>query len=104
VLVTLVGWLWLNHKYTGNAFFFLQAQQLFGMPKGGLFTGLVSAWHNLFYMPKPVFSGNWNDWMATALLPFLFFAFVASSVIWLAVKKQCMLCLVDCFGNCGERL
>lgn len=93
VLVTLAGWLYLHYYYTGDPFFFLKGQELFGMAPGGFFSGLYHSWSNLTNMPVPLFSDDWNNWLAISLLPIIMLIIMVATGIWLAYKQQWLLAL-----------
>jgi len=74
----------------GDPFYFKKAQEEFGIPMGGFFSGLVATWNSFLNFPKP---GDLQYWAQfNFLLLFYLFVLIATAV-WLFWKRQPLLAI-----------
>lgn len=86
VLVSFALVCWINHRITGDAFYFLHTQVEFAMPDGWFADGLAAAVSECL---TPPLNPNFRlDWMTTALLPVLSTMLIVLALFWYAFKRQ----------------
>ncbi len=88
VCASLLGWLVLNAMIGGQAFYFLQAQELFRMPEGNFMDGLRSTFSGL--LPAYVTGRPWDGtaYLQFHLLPACYFVGLLLTAIWLCYRRQ----------------
>ena len=88
VLGSLALWLGFNHVIAGNAFYFLRAQELFGMPRGSFFQGFADG---LFHL-----ASDWGHpmiWLEFGFLPLFYLGTLTAAGVWLAKRREGLLAL-----------
>ena len=90
VLVSLALWLGFNHVIAGNAFYFLRAQELFGMPRGNFFQGFADS---LFHLALNRSWGHPMIWLEFGFLPLFYLAALIAAGVWLAKRREGLLAL-----------
>jgi hypothetical protein len=88
VMVSLAGWFLLNHLIAGDALYFLHAQELFLMPKGNFFDGLIQTFRGICHLPGVGAESAIRDYLQFYFLPLLYLMSIAASSIWLFLRKQ----------------
>lgn len=89
VIGSLALWLGFNRVVAGSPFYFLNAQEMFGMPEGNFFQGLFSSVARLF--SNDLHNGFVTSWVQFAFLPLFYFGALTGAAIWLARRKEGLL-------------
>jgi hypothetical protein len=88
VLGSLALWLGFNRAIAGRAFYFLRAQELFGMPRGNFFQGFADSFlHLASDRSHPM------NWLEFGFLPLFYLGALIAAGAWLAKKREGLLAL-----------
>jgi len=90
VLASLVLWLGFNRMIAGNAFYFLRAQELFGMPRGSFFQGFADS---LLHLASDLSAGHVTTWLEFGFLPLFYLGAITAAGWWLAKRHEGLLAL-----------
>ena len=90
VLASLALWLGFNRLITGNAFYFLHAQELFAMPQGTFVQGLADS---LQHFASDLRDGHAMTWLEFGCLPLVYLVALTTAAIWLAKRREGLLAL-----------
>jgi hypothetical protein len=88
VLGSLALWLGFNHAAAGTAFYFLRAQELFGMPRGNVFQGFADSFFHLAADRSHLMS-----WLEFGFLPLFYLGALIAAGAWLAKRREGLLAL-----------
>jgi hypothetical protein len=91
VLASLAVWLAFNQLIAGNPFYFFHAQQIFAMPPGNGFQGLISSVRALF--SNDLSNGFVIPWLQFGFLPLFYLVTLTAAAIWLAKKGEWLLAI-----------
>jgi hypothetical protein len=88
VLGSLALWLGFNRTVAGSAFYFLRAQELFGMPRGNFFQGFADSFFHLASDRSHPMS-----WLEFGFLPLFYLGALIAAGAWLGKKREGLLAL-----------
>lgn len=81
-------WLTLNTFITADPFYFIKAQQLFGMPNGNFIDGLQLSLSGFLNPPRSLNSENLNSYLQLNFLPIIYLFGAILTGIWLFLRRE----------------
>ena len=85
IFISLAGWLWLNYHISGDALYFIKAQELYHMPDGNFFQGIYSSVYGIFFNTGQF---KTSKYLAVYVLPVLYLLILLPCAIWYMARKQ----------------